>query len=75
MYFSLVPDPGYNLSFLETGGIYGEFHLFHGDFLQAEDNRTGNLTWGGDFYIEGKTLKQPDFPVKEILIFVSRCVD
>ena len=58
MYFSLVPTPGYNLSFLETGGIDGEFHLFQGDFLQAEDDRTGNLTWGGHSYIEGKTASQ-----------------
>ena len=56
MYFSLLPNPGYNVSLLETGGIYGEFHLFRGDFSKAEDNLTGNLTWGGDFDIEGRTV-------------------
>ena len=56
MYFSLLPDPGYNLSILEAKGINGEFHLFRGDFVPADDNRTGNLTWGGYGYIEGMTL-------------------
>ena len=55
MFFSLAPDPGYNLSFLETSAIDGEFHLFHGDFLKSDDNRTGYLTWGGDCFIEGNS--------------------
>ena len=45
MYFSLVPNPGYNISFLDTLGIDGEFHLFIGNFLK--DNKTsGNWKWG-----------------------------
>ena len=43
VYFSLVPDPGYDISYLESQGIGGEWDLFAG---QLEHNRTA-ITWGG----------------------------
>ena len=46
MYFSLVPNPGYNLSFLDTLGIDGEFNLFAGHFLNI--NNATNATYGGE---------------------------
>ena len=46
MYFSLVADPGYNISYLVSRGIEGEWSLFKGSIKETEDNRTG-LTWGG----------------------------
>ena len=46
MYFSLVPDPGYNISYLGSLGIDGEWKLFRGKLVETEDNRTG-ITWGG----------------------------
>ena len=50
MYFSLVPTPGYNLSYLKAHGIDGEWKLFNGDFL-TEDNGTEKVqkqVWGGE---------------------------
>ena len=46
VYFSLVPDPGYNISYLAQHGIDGEYNLFWGDTVEIENNRTG-ITWGG----------------------------
>ena len=31
MYFSLLPGPGYNLSYLASLGVHGESALFEGD--------------------------------------------
>ena len=48
MYFSLVPTPGYNISYLKSCGIEGEWELFHGDY-------TGSAwEWGGNWWIKGK---------------------
>ena len=50
MYFSLVPKPGYNSSFLETHGIKGEWDLFSGAYSSE------NVTWkwgGGNLPFEG----------------------
>ena len=53
VYFSLVPDPGYSISHLASHGIDGEWNLFKGILVTAEDNRTG-ITWGGlNHYIKG----------------------
>ena len=41
MYISLTPDPGYNLSFLKTCGIDGEFNLFRGSFSKDKDDLNG----------------------------------
>ena len=49
MYFSLVPNPGYNLSFLDTLGIDGEFNMFAGYFLNI--NNATNATYGGENFI------------------------
>ena len=72
MYFSLVPNPGYNHSFLDTLGIDGEFNLFYGYFLNENnetllwENLTSNVTnrirgtlgWGNvNHSIEGKLNK------------------
>ena len=46
MYVSLVPDPGYNHTYLEKNGIDGEWAMFRGEFGVTEDNRTV-ITWGG----------------------------
>ena len=47
MYFSLVPTPGYNLSYLRTQGIADEWALFSGHLLPG-DNGTENVWgWGG----------------------------
>lgn len=53
MYFSLVPNPGYNTSFLDTCGIDGEWDLFIGN---SERNGTGyTWQWGSvNHSIEGK---------------------
>ena len=56
MYFSLVPNPGYNKSFLDIRGINGEWELFGGTFLNY-NNETGYYTWGWgneNHSIEGK---------------------
>ena len=50
MYFSLVPDPGYNNSYLETCGVAGEFWLFHGWFNNSA------WVWGGNCSIEGRLI-------------------
>ena len=56
MYFSLVPDPGYNLTYLEENGIDGEWAMFRGEFMPLGDNGTG-IAWGGlTSYIEGISL-------------------
>ena len=50
MYFSLTPTPGYNLSYLKSHGIDGEWALFSGD-LKLEDNGTEKVqkwVWGGE---------------------------
>ena len=54
MYFSLVPNPGYDNSFLDTLGIDGEYDLFTGNF--SENNETfGTWIWGSENHsIEGK---------------------
>ena len=55
MYFSLVPKPGYNISFLETLGIGGEWDLFVGDFLNDNNVTVGTWGWGNlNHSIEGK---------------------
>ena len=57
MYFSLVPDPGYNNSYLVSRGIDGEWNLFKGSLVETEDNRTSwtGITWGGlNYSIKGK---------------------
>ena len=56
MYFSMVPDPGYNLSYLETCGIGGEWNLFQGWY-----RNDSVWLWGGNCSIDGK----PDLLVKE----------
>ena len=53
VYFSLLPDPGYNMSHLASRGIDGEYFLFRGDIMKTVDNWTG-ITWGGlNHYIKG----------------------
>ena len=47
MYFSLVPTPGYNLSYLEACGVEGEWELFQGDILETEDTDRIGWNWGG----------------------------
>ena len=49
MYFSLVPTPGYNISHLETCGIYGEWELFTGFWNKSV------WEWGGNCSIEGNS--------------------
>ena len=49
MYFSLVPTPGYDISYLETCGINeGEWELFNGGWNGSA------WQWGGNCSIEGK---------------------
>ena len=48
MYFSLGPDPGYNISYLETCGVGGEWELFHGNWTDSA------WVWGGNCSIKGK---------------------
>ena len=47
MYFSLIPTPGYNLSYLEACGVEGEWELFQGDILETEDTDRIGWNWGG----------------------------
>ena len=55
MYFSLVPHPGYNISFLDTCGIDGEFDLFSGNFSHENNETGGTWRWGSvNLSIEGK---------------------
>ena len=49
MYFSLVPNPGYNNSFLATLGIDGEWDLFAGYFLK--ENNATSTSWGWESLI------------------------
>ena len=54
MYFSLVPNPGYNISILDALGIDGEWTLFAGYELD-NDNKTWTWGWGTvNHSIEGK---------------------
>ena len=46
MYFSLIPTPGYNLSYLEACGVEGEWELFQGDILETEDTDRIGWNWG-----------------------------
>ena len=48
MYFSLVPTPGYDISYLETCSIGGEWELFHGVWTGSA------LEWGGFCWMKGK---------------------
>ena len=48
IYFSLVPDPGYNRSILDEYGITGEWNLFSGDW-----DYNGGAKYGGNGKIEG----------------------
>ena len=51
MYFSLVPSPGYDSSYLENCGIESEWELFSGDILETTDQIEHNdkigWDWGG----------------------------
>ena len=51
MYFSLVPDPGYNRSILEKYGMDGEWTLFYGGWV--ENGNSQKWCWGGKGNIEG----------------------
>ena len=56
VYFSLVPDPGYNIPYFDSHGIEGEWYLFLGDIVNTKDNKTG-ITWGGvNHSIKGLSL-------------------
>ena len=46
VYFSLVPDPGYNISYLDSHGIDSEWDLFSGQLVETQEKRTV-ITWGG----------------------------
>ena len=62
MYFSLVPNPGYNISFLKTRGVGGEYELFTGQFTYENGTK---WSWGSvNHTIEGKL----DSPVKCIRV-------
>ena len=51
MYFSLVPDPGYDRSVLDKFGIDGEFQLFYGYY---DNDENGSFhKWGGNHFIKG----------------------
>ena len=55
MYFSIVPNPGYDNSFLNSSGIPGEWDLFAGDFIHENNGTSGTWRWGSvDNSIEGK---------------------
>ena len=62
MYFSLVPTPGYDISYLETCGINeGEWELFSGDILDTTDQieQTDRIGWdwgGANCSMEGLSL-------------------
>ena len=48
MYFSLVPTPGYNISYLGNCGVDGEWELFHGawtGFLLHFPTPYWSLSW------------------------------
>ena len=63
MYFSLVPTPGYNISYLETCGIDGEWDLFTGDWNDSA------WAWGGNCSLDIVTEAKLD--VLEVLGWVS----
>ena len=52
MYFSLGSQPGYDISYLETCGIDGEYWLFSGEWSNSV------WQWGGNYSIEGKGMVQ-----------------
>ena len=55
MYFSLVPNPGYNISFLDTCGIDGVWDMFMGTFLNYNNETSYTWGWGNvNHSIEGK---------------------
>ena len=58
MYFSLVPNPGYNSSYLETCGIDGVWDMFTGDLLYENTEKNETIytwEWGRvNHSIEGK---------------------
>ena len=55
MFFSLVPNPGHNKSFLETCGIDGVWEMFVGYFLYENNGTGGTWGWGNvNHSIEGK---------------------
>ena len=55
MYFSLVPNPGYNISFLKNHGIDGEWALFFGKFSKEINGTAGTWRWGSvNYSVEGK---------------------
>ena len=57
MYFSLSPNPGYNISFLKTRGLEGEWDLFSGYFLKENNGTCGIWRWGTvNHSIGGKRL-------------------
>ena len=57
MYFSLVPNPGYDISFLNSLGIDGEFRLFHGNFSNENNATGGSWNWGtANHSIESKLV-------------------
>ena len=69
MYFSLVPDPGYNISYLVSRGIDGEWNLFKGSLVETEDNRTSwtGITWGGlNYSIKGKVRQNGPLSLVEL---------
>ena len=46
MFFSLVPTPGYNLSYLESQGIDNEWELFLGHLLPEKNGTYQVWSWG-----------------------------
>ena len=48
MYFSLVPNPGYNRSILDKYGVDGEWRLFYGGW-----DENWNWGWGGNGSMKG----------------------
>ena len=62
MYFSLVPTPGYNNSYLATCGVDGEWELFQGDILETPDTDIDSIGWdwgGANCSIEGNSEVLP----------------
>ena len=58
VYFSLIPDPGYDISYLESQGIGGEYDLFLGKPVDTAEN-CSFITWGGtNNSIKGGSLAQ-----------------
>ena len=55
MYFSLVPTPGYNISYLESCGIDGEWFLFDGNWTGSAW-AWGAKSFGVECSIKGTSL-------------------